>query len=284
MQGGVANFLCVMAIASFAYALSSSSSAQPQLDVVRVMTQNMDEGSDFQEIHAAQTPADFFAAVTTIYQNILDTKPEERAAAMASEIQKKHPDLVALHEASILRTRPLFAPPSATMVKMDLITSLLDELKTLGEHYALVTDPHSGISGTRTNLDAEAPSTLGFDVRITDQDAIIARTDIDMQTTAVEVRDFSTVQTIPTRIGSIIIPGGWVSLDATIRSQPLRFVSVHLDPGPSTDIQLAQAKELVQTAGATALPIVFGGDFNAPPLTILRIHTIKSTKRSSRGD
>ena len=284
MQGGVANFLCVMAIASFAYALSSSSSAQPQLDVVRVMTQNMDEGSDFQEIHAAQTPADFFAAVTTIYQNILDTKPEERAAAMASEIQKKHPDLVALHEASILRTRPLFAPPSATMVKMDLITSLLDELKTLGEHYALVTDPHSGISGTRTNLDAEAPSTLGFDVRITDQDAIIARTDIDMQTTAVEVRDFSTVQTIQTAVGPITIPGGWVQLDATIRGQPLRFVSVHLDPGPSTDIQLAQAKELVQTAGATALPIVFGGDFNAPPLTILRIHTIKSTKRSSRGD
>ena len=40
---------------------------------------------------------------------------------------------------------------------------------------------------------------------------------------------------------------------------------MHLDPGPSIDIQLAQAKELVEkTAGATALPIVFGGDFNAP--------------------
>jgi hypothetical protein len=237
--------------------------------VVRVMTQNMDEGSDFQELRAAKTRDEFFAAVTTIYQNILATKPAERAAAMAREIQKKHPDLVALHEASMLRTGPLSAPPppSAPTVEMDLITSLLDELKTLGEPYALVADPHSGISGTRTNLDAEAPSTLGFDVRITDQDAIIARTDIDMQTTAVEVRDFSTVQTIPTPVGSIIIPGGWVSLDATIRGQPLRFVSVHLDPGPSTDIQLAQAKELVEkTAGATKLSIVFGGDFNAPPV------------------
>jgi len=86
-----------------------------------------------------------------------------------------------------------------------------------------------------------------------------------MQTTAVEVHHFNTVQQIPTPVRSIIVPGGWVSLDATIRSQPLRFVSVHLDPGPSTDIQLAQAKELVEkTAGATALPIVFGGDFNAP--------------------
>ena len=86
-----------------------------------------------------------------------------------------------------------------------------------------------------------------------------------MQTTAVEVRDFSTVQTIQTAVGPITIPGGWVQLDATIRGQPLRFVSVHLDPGPDIDIQLAQAKELVEkTAGATALPIVFGGDFNAP--------------------
>jgi endonuclease/exonuclease/phosphatase family metal-dependent hydrolase len=106
-----------------------------------------------------------------------------------------------------------------------------------------------------------------------------------MQTTAVEVHHFNTVQQIPTPVRSIIVPGGWVSLDATIRSQPLRFVSVHLDPGPRTDIQLAQAKELVEkTAGATDLPIVFGGDFNAPPLTILRIHAIRSTKRSSRGD
>jgi hypothetical protein len=234
--------------------------------VVRVMTQNMDEGSDFQEISAARTPAEFFAAVTTIYQNILATKPDERAAAMAREIAKKRPDLVALHEASMLRTGPrLPPPPSATTVKMDLIQSLLHELEKLGEPYALVTDPHSGISGTRTNLDAEAPSTLEFNVRITDRDAIIARTDIDMQTTAVEVRDFSTVQTIHTPVGPFTIPGGWVSLDATIRSQPLRFVSVHLDPGPSIDIQLAQAKELVEkTAGATALPIVFGGDFNAP--------------------
>jgi hypothetical protein len=223
--------------------------------VVRVMTQNMDEGSDFQELVAAQTPQQFVAAVTTVYQNILATQPAERAAAMALEIAKKRPDLVALHEASMLRIGPLFAPtPSATTVKMDLIQSLLDELEKLGEHYALV--------GTTTALDAEAPSTLGFDVRITDRDAIIARTDIDMITIVAEVHHFNTVQAIPTPVGPITIPGGWVSLDAVIRGQPLRFVSVHLDPGPSIPIQLAQAKELVQTAGATTLPIVFGGDFN----------------------
>ena len=238
--------------------------------VVTVMTQNMDEGTDFQEIRAARTPDEFERAVTTIYKNILATKPDERAAAMAREIAKKRPDLVALHEASLLQTGPLFAPPppSATTVEMDLIGSLLRELDKLGEPYGLVFIPPGGsdpgLIGWRTNLDAEAPSTLGFDVRITDRDAIIARTDIDMQMTALEVNDFSDVQTIQTPVGSIIIPGGWVQFDAIIRDQPLRFVSVHLDPGPSIDIQGAQAIELVTNAANTNLPIVFGGDFNAP--------------------
>jgi hypothetical protein len=170
----------------------------------------------------------------------------------------------------MLRTGPLYAPPppSAPTIEMDLIGSLLSELETLGVPYALVGDPNSGIIGTRTNLDAEAPSTLGFNVRITDRDAIIARTDIDMQTIAVEVNDFSDVQTIRTPVGSIIIPGGWVQLDATIRGQPLRFVSVHLDPGPCIDVQGAQAIQLVTTAALTDLPIVFGGDFNAPTVNI----------------
>jgi endonuclease/exonuclease/phosphatase family metal-dependent hydrolase len=226
--------------------------------VVRVMTQNMYEGTNFQEFTAAQTPQQFVAAVTTTYQDILATQPAERAAAMAREIAKKRPDLVALHEASMLRIGPLSAPgraPSATIVKMDLLASLLDELEKLGEHYFLV--------GIATGLDIEAPSTLGFDVRITEQDAIIARRHIDMVTIASEVHHFSAVQTTQTAVGPIPTPVGWVSLDAIIRGQPVRFVSVHLSPGPSIPIQLEQAKELVEIAGATTLPLVFGGDFNA---------------------
>jgi endonuclease/exonuclease/phosphatase family metal-dependent hydrolase len=219
---------------------------------VRVMTYNVDEGTDFQELTAAKTFPQFLAAVTTTYQNILATKPAERAAAMAREIARQRTDVVGLQEASILRTGAHGSP--ATTVRADLLQLLISELAKLGQHYAVV--------AIVPGLDAQAPSLLGFDVRLTTQDAIIARTDIDILTIHIQVQHFATLLTVPTAIGPITIPRGWAALDAVIRGQALRFVTTHLDPN-SPPVQLAQAKELLQTAGDTLLPVVFAGDFNA---------------------
>ena len=71
---------------------------------IRLVTQNMYVGTSFAPLTAAQTPQQLLAAVATIYNNILATKPAERAAAMAREIARHRPDLVALQEASVLRT------------------------------------------------------------------------------------------------------------------------------------------------------------------------------------
>src|SRR5262245_59782655 len=54
--------------------------------VVRVMTQNVYEGTNFEELGAATTPAEFVAAVTATFQGIAATKPAERAADIAKEI------------------------------------------------------------------------------------------------------------------------------------------------------------------------------------------------------
>jgi endonuclease/exonuclease/phosphatase family metal-dependent hydrolase len=222
---------------------------------VRVMTQNMDEGTDFLELIAATSLQDFLKAVTTTYENILGTKPAERAAAMAREIAKARPDLVGLQEASILRTGPITQPQvPATSVQMDLLQSLLSELKKLGQHYDVV--------AIVPGVDAQAPSSLGIEVRITTQDAIIARRDLEHLTIQVEVQRFSQNLAIDTPVGQITIPRGWASIDAMIRGRPLRFVTTHLEPNDST-IQRAQASELVAKAGDTTFPVVFAGDFNA---------------------
>src|SRR6266566_4715427 len=51
---------------------------------VRVLTQNMYFGTNFTALNSATTLPELLAAVTTAYQNILASKPEERVAAMAS--------------------------------------------------------------------------------------------------------------------------------------------------------------------------------------------------------
>jgi endonuclease/exonuclease/phosphatase family metal-dependent hydrolase len=222
---------------------------------IRIMTQNMDEGTTFQELLAAGSPGAFVAAVTTTYQNILATKPAERAAAIAREIASERPDIVGLQEASILRTG---SPSPATTVKSDLLQFLQNELEKRGEHYR--------IAAIVPGFDAEAPSTLGFDVRVTTQDAILVRREhfvSNLRLSNNQAQHYLTTLSIPTAIGvTFTLPRGWASFDITIGDRALRFVTTHLDTFPN--ISLPQVKELIASAaGDTTLPVVLSGDFNA---------------------
>jgi endonuclease/exonuclease/phosphatase family metal-dependent hydrolase len=227
---------------------------------VRIMTQNMDQGTDFTEVLSATTPAQFFAAVTTTYQNIQATKPAERAAALAHEIAANHPDLVALQEPAILRTGTGTTP--ATNVISDQLALLIAALAKLGQPYETV--------AIIPNIDAEAPSTLGFDVRITARTVIIAKNeDVSggLALSNVQVQEFLVNQSSPTAVG-ISVPDlrGWASVDVKVHGRMFRFVTTHLETTtptpPVAAIQQAQAIELVQSAGNTTLPIVYAADFN----------------------
>ena len=77
---------------------------------ITIMTQNMDEGTNYLALTTATDPTSFVAAVSQTYQEIAATSPGVRAGAIAQEIATQHPDLVALQEASIVRTGPLAAP------------------------------------------------------------------------------------------------------------------------------------------------------------------------------
>ena len=137
---------------------------------IRIMTQNVYEGTNFTEITSATTLPAFLGAVTLTRQNILATKPDVRAAAVAREIVREQPDLVALQEVAILRSGlvPITSPatPVAT-VEMDQLVLILAELELLGHPYNPV--------AILPNLDAQAPSSLGTSVRITDRTVILAR-------------------------------------------------------------------------------------------------------------
>jgi len=214
---------------------------------VRVLTQNMYVGTSLGALTGATTPQQLREAITALPQKILATKPAERAAAMAAEIAKQRPDFVALHEAWMLSV--------GGTVKMDLLQSLLDALKALGQPYAL--------AGTVTDEDIDF-TPLGLATHLRDRDAILMRTDVDIVTINVQSPQFSkpiiTPTPLPPPFNQIITHSGYVWVDANVRGLPLRFVSVHLIPNPGTI--LAHTTELLAANSTSSLPLVFGGDFN----------------------
>jgi endonuclease/exonuclease/phosphatase family metal-dependent hydrolase len=218
---------------------------------IRLVTQNMYVGSSNAALAAAQTPQQLLAAVATIYNNILASKPAERAAAMAREIARHHPDLIALQEAALLRTG---TGGPATTVRSDFVQSLLDELAGLGQPYRAV----AIIPG----LDAQARSLLGFDARLTNQDAILVRADLEVQVSNLQIEQFGIKLTVPTLLGPFTDARGWAAIDVKLRGQRFRFVTTHLDSSSVPAIRVAQAKELLLTAANTSLPVVMAGDFN----------------------
>jgi endonuclease/exonuclease/phosphatase family metal-dependent hydrolase len=226
--------------------------------VVRVMTQNLYQGTNFSELLAATSPPAFLQAVTTTRQNILATKPAVRAAAIAREIARERPHLVALQEAAILRTAlvPVTSPATpVTTVEVDQLALLLTELEKLGHRYRTIS--------ILPNLDAQAPSSTGASVRITTRTVIIARSGLDdIRLSNIQAQEYLDFASFVTPVG-VSIPNqrGWTSVDVKVNGRGVRLVTTHLDQSPTFGAQ--QISELLQTAvNSTTLPVVLVGDFN----------------------
>jgi len=255
--------LCVgialaMAILSSGW-MTRDAHAAPQVPstsdhTVTVMSQNMfGEGADFTPALTATSLPAFEAAVGTIYQEVQASNIPERAVAVADEIGEAQPALVGLQEVFQWLTGPLLSPP-ATTVQFDSLQSLLDALAQQGLHYAPV--------AISTNADIEAPSNLGFDVRLIDHDVLLARTDLpDLTLTNIQVHHFVHFLSANSIIGTITIPRGWISVDATIKGKTFRFLTTHLDT--ISAVRVAQGNELLQGPANTSLPVIFSGDFNS---------------------
>jgi endonuclease/exonuclease/phosphatase family metal-dependent hydrolase len=251
----------ILVLTTLVFGWGASARADDHDDgVVHIMTQNLFQGTNFSEILSATTPTAFLMAVTTTRQNILATKPAERAAAVAREIARERPDLVALQEAAILRSGfvPLTVPATPVpTVEVDQLALVLAELEQLGNRYHVV--------AILPNLDAQAPSSTGASVRLTARMAIIARSDLgsdDIRLSNIQEQEYLNFTSVTTPVGvSISDPRGWASVDVKVNGREFRFITTHLDQNQS--INKAQAAEALQSAvNSTTLPVVFVGDFN----------------------
>ena len=264
VRGGLRPILIATFASLALITFSASASDEDREDgAVRVMTRNLYLGSSLDGLLNARSLPELIAAAAQVTQNITDSKPDERAAAVAREIVKNHVDLVGLQEATIIRTGPLQLPPinletflPATGVVSNGLKLLLLALYNLGEHYSVV--------AIVPGFDAQLPippalsTPPGFDARLTTQIAILARSDLRLSNR--EVQGFLVNRTYPTAGGPVPNPRGWASVDVEKNGRKFRFATTHLET--QDPVQFPQAHDLINGAGNTTLPVVFVGDFN----------------------
>jgi endonuclease/exonuclease/phosphatase family metal-dependent hydrolase len=184
----------------------------------------------------------------------------ERARALALEISEAEPDLVGLQEVSLYRTGEpgvLDGPATpATTVIQDFLTILQQELQSAGLQYspAIVLE----------ESDVETPSTLGYDIRLTQRDVILARDGV--VTSNAQGAHFTVNLEVPTVAGPLTVFRGWASVDATVHQRTVRFVTTHLEAFSPVH-RFFQALELALPGGPafTTLPVVLVGDLNSGP-------------------
>src|SRR5262245_8167484 len=186
--------------------------------VITVMSRNVYHGvnAELFGVASATSFPDLLAKVAAVYRGYQARNFPERAAALAAEIDATRPELIGLQEAILVRTQ---APPDgsatpAPTIVLDYVQLLLDALAARGLAYEIV--------ATSVGWDVELPSALGFDVRHTDREVILARADLttaDLKLSNAQGGHFATNCVLPTRPGPITIKRGWVSADVKIRGK-----------------------------------------------------------------
>lgn len=243
--------------------LSGSNPAQGNVRPVKVMTRNLYIGADFTPLLSATSFEDLLIKVAQVFGKVQATDFPARAKVLAREIQEADPDLIGLQEVTLVRIgEPGVLDGSvtpATTVVYDFLVSLQDELSSLGLHYSVVI--------AQTEIDVEAPSALGFDIRFTDRDVILAKADLppdELTLSNANSANYLNNLTLPTVAGPATFNRGWTSVDATVNRRTFRFINTHLEAF-SDVYRFLQSNELLSGPANTSLPVILVGDLNSSP-------------------
>ena len=264
----------IAAMLTFAVSASAERAGVGGKRDVDVMTVNLYVGGDIgliMQVNPADPsyPANLIEAVTTVYYEIVASVPSNRLQTVANQIADRMPDIVAVEEASLIRVQSpgdliIGGTNAATKVVYDYLKILVADLNAQGAHYKVVSSANE--------VDVELPminmQTGSIDdVRLTDREAILARTDLPPgQLRVSHPQSGNFVNVIPIPDLGLFVERGWCSVDVFIRGRDFRCICTHLEEEIAPQIQTLQAQELLAGPANTQLPVILLGDFNADPL------------------
>ncbi len=229
---------------------------------VKVMTYNVDEGTDFSPI------LNFFllnegtleTAVTETISEVVNSNPPLRMQLIAQEIAAAQPDVVGLQEVAQWTVIP---PPGSLNppIYLNLLQEIQLALADLQQSYTaieVVDEFHID------NLTLPSVGTVSF----ADRDVILVRSDlVDAIGTNHAQGHYSAFVPLPSPYDALT--RGWAYVDVPMNGTGYRFITTHLEDGTNTAswiflfVQAKQEIELVTGAPSnTPLPLIIGGDFN----------------------
>jgi endonuclease/exonuclease/phosphatase family metal-dependent hydrolase len=242
----------------------ASHAAGPKLTV---MTRNLYLGTGLDNTLAASDFAEFVQAVSQDWAHVVATDFPTRAKALAAEILRAKPDVVGLQEVSLWRDQELSdivtgtTGPNAANVVYDFLAILQAELVAGGTPYTAVS--------TSTNADIEAPrlnseSPNGFtDVRITDRDVILVRTELANKFSGAESGHYRAQLTVPSAVGPITFTRGWASINYRHdANRMVKIIDTHLETEAGPTAQVAQGDQLLELVAESQNAVVLG-DINS---------------------
>jgi endonuclease/exonuclease/phosphatase family metal-dependent hydrolase len=219
--------------------------------VVKVMTQNMDAGTDLLFFFVT----DPVTATQLTYEELIATDFLGRAELLSDQIVIQQPYLISLQEVTLWQTISVTGETGVLADQLDLI---MDALAARHQQYKVVVG--------QDLTDITAPLGDGSYLRFLDRNVILARTDLKQSELALSnVRSGIYQATIAPVPGFPEELNGWLSVDAKIRGKSLRFFGTHLE-SPVSQIdstQVMQGLELIAIMGQSKLPVILAGDFNS---------------------
>lgn len=240
--------LCIISVAlvSIYFIFTSPAAAADRDRQVKVMTRNMDAGTDFNLI---TTATDFNQAVMDTIGEILQSRISERAARLAAEIAETKPDIIALQEVTTWEI------PIASE-NFDQLDLLMGSLHAAGQNYRL--------AAFQDLTHIEVQDVISF----TDHNVILVRSgQLNILGSESHIYEQKMYFQLP---DGTVVPflGGWLTVDLALGDSRFKFVTTHLESAvsgiPDTyEWQLNQAKELMANLNNSQIPVILAGDFNS---------------------
>lgn len=231
--------------------------ARPTQQTLTVMTYNVYVGAPPDELLMVMSRNEIPQKVAEFYQAYRASDFPSRAVAIAKIIKNSAPHIIGLQEISLVRkqdpSNSMTAPgPNATEIEQNFLEVLMMKLKDEGLDYKE--------AGKVETFDLEMPMLTAeglVDIRLTDHDAILVRSDID-------VSDVTTAKyktELPVGQLGLNVPRGYVAVDATVDGVTYRVVNTHLEHFEKK-VRLGQTQELIASLKDEKLPVILLGDFN----------------------